>query len=105
MLDAMLPLAYPFRQGLVALVGLALTMVSMVVGALELIEVSPGNFVHFGGFAERSAENLGDNANIGFILGTRCVAVVDSGGSLALGRARQVVKPGWARRRAGTKAG
>ncbi|MCC7546555.1 MAG: quinoprotein relay system zinc metallohydrolase 2 [Burkholderiales bacterium] len=50
-------------------------------------EIAPGNFVHYGRHEDRSALNLGDNANIGFIVGERCVAVIDSGGSLAVGRA------------------
>lgn len=75
--------------GLVA--GLFLAPVQAADG-LEMEEVAPGNFVHWGGFAERSAENLGDNANIGFILGSRCVAVVDTGATLALGQAlRQAI--------------
>jgi len=49
-------------------------------------EVAPGNFVHYGSFEERSPENLGDNANIGFIVGERCVLVLDAGGSLRSGR-------------------
>jgi quinoprotein relay system zinc metallohydrolase 2 len=53
----------------------------------EITEVAPGNYVHYGSFEERSPENLGDNANVGFIVGERCVLVVDAGGSLPVGRA------------------
>lgn len=53
----------------------------------EVTEIAPGNYVHYGSFEERSQENLGDNANIGFIVGERCVLVVDAGGSLPVGRA------------------
>ena len=54
---------------------------------LELEEISPGNYVHYGVHDDRSADNLGDNANIGFIVGDRCVLVVDTGGSLPVGQA------------------
>ena len=53
----------------------------------DVTEVAPGNYVHYGSFEERSPKNLGDNANIGFIVGERCVLVVDAGGSLPVGRA------------------
>jgi quinoprotein relay system zinc metallohydrolase 2 len=56
-------------------------------GGFNLSEIAPGNYVHYGSHEERSARNLGDNANIGFIVGERCVAVVDTGGSLHVGRA------------------
>jgi quinoprotein relay system zinc metallohydrolase 2 len=49
-------------------------------------EIAPGNFVHYGTHEERSPANLGDNANVGFIVGERCVAAIDTGGSLAVGR-------------------
>ena len=56
-------------------------------------EIAAGNFVHYGSLGERSAENLGDNANIGFIVGERCVLAVDAGGSLAVGQAlRQAIR-------------
>lgn len=55
--------------------------------AFKIEEISPGNYVHYGTHAERSPQNFGDNANVGFIVGDTCVLVFDSGGSLAVGRA------------------
>jgi quinoprotein relay system zinc metallohydrolase 2 len=54
---------------------------------LRIEEVAPGNYVHYGTHEERTQANLGDQANIGFIVGQRCVAVIDTGGSLPLGAA------------------
>jgi quinoprotein relay system zinc metallohydrolase 2 len=54
--------------------------------ALQIVQVAPGNYVHYGEHAERSPQNLGDNANVGFVVGERCVAVVDTGGSFAVGQ-------------------
>jgi len=53
----------------------------------DISEIAAGNYVHYGSFDERSAQNLGDNANIGFIVGGKCVLAVDTGGSLTVGRA------------------
>ena len=50
-------------------------------------EVAPGNFVHYGSLEARGPGNAGDQANIGFIVGERCVAVVDTGGTRAVGEA------------------
>lgn len=55
--------------------------------ALEVVQIAPGNYVHFGIHDERSPQNLGDNANIGFIVGEDCVLVFDAGGSFAVGKA------------------
>src|SRR5580692_12123926 len=52
---------------------------------LPIQEVAPGVFVHTGEIALMSEENLGDIANIGFVIGDKGVAVVDTGGSLPVG--------------------
>jgi quinoprotein relay system zinc metallohydrolase 2 len=46
--------------------------------------VADGVFVHTGLHAVPSRQNLGDLSNIGFIVGTEAVAVVDAGGSYAV---------------------
>lgn len=54
---------------------------------LALTEVAPGIHVHQGQHVSIEDPGHGDSANIGFIVGEHCVAVVDSGGSLATGTA------------------
>lgn len=55
--------------------------------AFELQQVADGDFVHFGHNVELDAPGHDDIANIGFIVGKRCVAVIDTGGSMRIGRA------------------
>jgi quinoprotein relay system zinc metallohydrolase 2 len=48
---------------------------------LTLQEVAPGIYVHQGVHQLPDRHNRGEIANIGFIIGERCVAVIDTGGS------------------------
>lgn len=48
---------------------------------LSLKEVAPGIFVHQGVHEVPNAKNRGEIANIGFVIGKTCVAVIDTGGS------------------------
>ncbi len=54
--------------------------------ALSVTEVQPGVFVHIGAVEDWTPEHQGDVANIGFVVGTRCVAVIDTGGTPQVGR-------------------
>lgn len=53
----------------------------------QLDEVAEGVFVHHGHHVDITDIERGDSANIGFIVGTQCVAVIDTGGAIATGRA------------------
>ena len=56
-------------------------------------EVSPGIYYHQGVHEEPSEKNSGAIANVGFIIGEKCVAVIDSGGSYLEGtHLRQAIK-------------
>jgi quinoprotein relay system zinc metallohydrolase 2 len=50
-------------------------------------QIAPGVFVHTGRPLALDAPGHDDIADIGFIAGKRCVAVIDSGGSVRIGRA------------------
>lgn len=71
---------------LVCLVGLA-PAAAAEIAPLAVVEAASGVFVHLGRHEVTTFANRGDIANIGFIVGEKCVAVVDSGGSLAVGLA------------------
>ncbi len=71
-----------FWQGLAGLLALlALPELS----ALSLTEVAEDSWVHQGKHLELEHEHSDDIANVGFIIGTDCVAVIDTGGSLRQG--------------------
>lgn len=50
-----------------------------------LKQVTEGQYYHQGTHEDASPENIGAIANVGFIIGSECVAVVDSGGSYGEG--------------------
>lgn len=52
---------------------------------VEDVQIAPGCFVHRGQIAVANRDNGGDIANLGFVVGTRSVAVIDTGGSARLG--------------------
>ncbi|MEO0624639.1 MAG: quinoprotein relay system zinc metallohydrolase 2 [Pseudomonadota bacterium] len=58
---------------------------SAYVPPLTTEEVAPGVFVHRAPYAIPTPENGGDLANIGFVVGETAVAVIDAGGSRAIG--------------------
>jgi len=53
---------------------------------LNFEEVAPGIFVHQGEHLDIDETYHGDIANIGFIIGEDAIAVIDTGGSLKIGR-------------------
>jgi quinoprotein relay system zinc metallohydrolase 2 len=53
---------------------------------LAVTEIAPGVYVHEGRVEDWLPANGGDVANLGFIVGSRCVAVIDSGGTPQLGQ-------------------
>ncbi len=52
----------------------------------NLTEIAQGNFVHTGVHVTLEDRQHDDIANIGFIVGESCVAVIDTGGSLTIGK-------------------
>ena len=56
-------------------------------GALAVDELARGVYVHRGAQLPLDVPGHDDIANIGFIVGSRCVAVIDTGGSVRIGRA------------------
>ncbi|MGZ8218873.1 quinoprotein relay system zinc metallohydrolase 2 [Methylomagnum sp.] len=78
----------PFPKTALALLLAALPLLSRAEPPqLALKEVAPGIHVHQGVHQWPDAHNRGEIANIGFIVGERCVAVVDTGGSPEQGEA------------------
>ena len=68
------------------LASLVFSITTVFAASFNLDEISPGNYLHQGKHVGLSADGRDDIANIGFIIGERCVAVIDTGGSLLIGR-------------------
>lgn len=54
---------------------------------LSVTEIAHGVFVHQGAYAVFAPSNQGDIANLSFVIGRDAVAVIDTGGSAAVGQA------------------
>ena len=74
-------------SGLLALTGCAATPAMSGIAALAVTQVTPGVFVHIGALEDFAPSNGGDVANAGFVVGSRCVAVIDTGGTPRVGAA------------------
>ncbi len=61
--------------------GLVASFVCHAMTPLSVSEVAPGIYLHLSEHHWPDRDNHGEIANIGFIVGDRCVAVIDSGGS------------------------
>lgn len=79
----------PWRRALAAPLVLAAAMLLTAAAPAPdaVSEVAPGVFIHIGQVAEPERSNAGDTSNWGFVVGERCVAVIDTGGSAATGNA------------------
>lgn len=65
----------------------ALPLTAQAVEPLPVEQVAPGIFIHAGVPELPDTHNHGAIANIGFVVGDRCVAVIDSGGNPEQGQA------------------
>lgn len=92
--ERLLPIAAPTRAACMTVAqeranvwaaetDLAVSQVRCVSGreGVSVIEIAPGVFVHPGQIAVPAPENAGDMANLGFVIGSEAVAVIDAGGS------------------------
>jgi len=76
------------RCGLGLVLALALPCgATPAVQPLAVTQVAPGVYVHEGLLEDWLPANRGDVANLGFVVGNRCVAVIDTGGTPAVGEA------------------
>ncbi|MGH7211618.1 MAG: quinoprotein relay system zinc metallohydrolase 2, partial [Acetobacteraceae bacterium] len=58
----------------------------LAIAPVAIVPVAPGDYVHFGQVALTTPANRGDIANLGVVVGREAVAVIDTGGSVAVGR-------------------
>jgi quinoprotein relay system zinc metallohydrolase 2 len=81
------------RRPLRSLAGSVLLLAAVLAAApaksapLTLRQVAPGVYVHIGGHKDFEDGYDGDIANIGFVVGSEAVAVIDTGGAYAVGSA------------------
>ena len=78
------------RRRLLALIGIAVAAAAFPACAKDsfpVVALAPGVYVHTGKMLPLDAPGHDDIANLGFVVGTRCIAVIDTGGSVRTGRA------------------
>jgi quinoprotein relay system zinc metallohydrolase 2 len=63
------------------------SQITCAIQSLTVQQIAPGIYAHFGENEMPDTLNHGAIANIGFIVGSRCVAVIDSGGNPEQGEA------------------
>ena len=73
------------RHAAALLLAAAATQAGADPAPLSVTEVAPGVHVHTGLVDDWLPGNGGDVANLGFVVGSRCVAVIDTGGTPQLG--------------------
>lgn len=66
---------------------LACALLLATASAQPIASLAPGVWVHAGALEDWGPANRGDVANLGVVAGERCAVVIDTGGSLAVGRA------------------
>jgi quinoprotein relay system zinc metallohydrolase 2 len=66
---------------------LAAAAAQLAAAPLRVDQIAPGVYVHIGQHKDFEDGYDGDIANIGFVIGTDAVAVIDTGGSYAVGMA------------------
>jgi quinoprotein relay system zinc metallohydrolase 2 len=75
------------RAGALLLAGQWLVIANGWAAPLSMREIAPGIYFHQGVIEEWGPANRGDVGNLGFIVGERCVAVIDTGGTAEIGAA------------------
>lgn len=68
------------------LIMFSLVQTACAAESYSVTQITDGVFYHQGVHEDPSEENIGAIANVGFIVGEKCVAVIDSGGSFEEGR-------------------
>ncbi|ERJ18481.1 beta-lactamase protein [Salinisphaera shabanensis E1L3A] len=71
----------------VVLLNSAVAFADSSAAPLQVARIADGVFVHEGLQEEADGQNRGDIANLGFVVGNKCVAVIDTGGSPSVGHA------------------
>jgi len=75
------------QAGALLLAAQWLVIANVWAAPLAMREIAPGIYFHQGVIEEWGPANRGDVGNLGFIVGERCVAVIDTGGTAEIGAA------------------